>query len=249
MGYDITYHPIKESEIQEWYFDALQNEQCISKEVQKINMDEFYAEKYREVISIGKNAEIDREFDFTHGYYIAVVQGFFREHFYLRGSAFSFLIKEHPMFKKYTKKWEDIINFEIKQPINNCIVTNYSSGVFIPAKQVKQLLNDFDTNEEIRSVLENFYSGEHIAVFITALERAEEINGGLLEATEVVEPNPLDINESVSYSNLYNCNIKGVFLYQNSVIEQLKQTEQEQGLEENSIIKNTVYKRINSEEE
>ncbi|MBS9773954.1 MAG: hypothetical protein KGV59_02185 [Tenacibaculum sp.] len=27
MGYDITYHPIKESEIQKWYFDALQDEQ------------------------------------------------------------------------------------------------------------------------------------------------------------------------------------------------------------------------------
>ncbi|MFQ7474276.1 hypothetical protein [Anaerotignum sp.] len=39
--------------------------------------------------------------------------------------------------------------------------------------------------------------------------RAAELGAGLLEATEVVEPNPIHPNESTSYSNLYHCDRDG----------------------------------------
>ena len=45
---------------------------------------------------------------------------------------------------------------------------------------------------------------------------------GLLEATEVVEPNPISPNESTSYSNLYHCDRDGVYLYMDTVSRQIE---------------------------
>ena len=43
-----------------------------------------------------------------------------------------------------------------------------------------------------------------------------------MEATEVVEPNPISPNESTSYSDLYHCDRDGVYLYIEAVSNQLK---------------------------
>ncbi len=250
MGFDVTYHPIKEKEIQEWYFDGLKNEDVIEEQSKKYELHDFYKEKYKEIISVGRNTEPSENFDTFHGFFIAVVQGLFRKHFYLRGSAFSFLIENKPMFEKYTKKWKDILSFEIKNPAENRILTNYSSGVFISAEQVEQLLNDYETDEKIRLLLDNFYSDGHISVFLKALQTAKEHNAGLLEATEVVEPNPLDLNQTTSYSNLYNCDPEGAYLYQKVALQQLKDIEQEEGLEEGELLQAKVvaYKKMHREE-
>lgn len=44
----------------------------------------------------------------------------------------------------------------------------------------------------------------------------------MLEATEVVEPNPIHPNESTSYSNLYHCDRDGVYLYMDTVSRQME---------------------------
>lgn len=54
-----------------------------------------------------------------------------------------------------------------------------------------------------------------------ALSAAAKSGVGLLEATEVVEPNPISPNESTSYSNLYHCDRDGVYLYIDAVSGQL----------------------------
>ncbi len=243
MGYDISYHPIKEREIQEWYFDALKNENVIDEQSKKYGIEDFYKEKYKDTISIAKTTDPNESFDKSHGYYIAVVQGFFRKHFYLRGSAFSFLIGQESIFERYTKKWQDILSFEIKNPIHNSIIENYCSGVFIPADQVQKLLNDYKTNDEIGSSLDNFYSNGHIKVFLKALEFAKENNMGLLEATEVLEPNPLDLENSVSYSNLFNCDPEGALLYQKTALQQIEEIEKANNLERGTIVKKATYEK------
>ena len=55
-----------------------------------------------------------------------------------------------------------------------------------------------------------------------ALVAAAELGVGLLEATEVVEPNPIRPNESTSYSNLYHCDRDGVYFYMDAVRKQLE---------------------------
>ena len=52
---------------------------------------------------------------------------------------------------------------------------------------------------------------------------AVELGTGLLEATEVVEPDPISPNESTSYSNLYHCDRDGVYLYIDMAMKQIAQ--------------------------
>lgn len=70
--------------------------------------------------------------------------------------------------------------------------------------------------------LEGLWSNGQIAVLKKALSAAAKSGAGLLEATEVVEPNPISPNESTSYSNLYHCDRDGVYLYMDTVSRQIE---------------------------
>ena len=196
MGYDISYHPIKEIEIKDWYFDTIKDESKIDKFAIDYNIDLQNKEQYKRVIKLAKEIPDTDLFDVRHGYYIAVTQGFFRKYFFTRGSSFSFLIEKIPTFKFYTKKWQDILDFEIKNPINNKFTSNYSSGVYIPFDKVTVLLNDYKDVYNIKTQLNDFFSFGRIDIFLNALNFSIDNQTGLLEATEVVEINPLDLRIS-----------------------------------------------------
>ena len=72
--------------------------------------------------------------------------------------------------------------------------------------------------------MERLWSDGQLAVLKKALTAAVELGAGLLEATEVVEPNPIRPNESTSYSNLYHCDRDGVYLYIDMALKQISQT-------------------------
>ena len=103
----------------------------------------------------------------------------------------------------------------------NQIVENYCAGVYLSPKQVTQLLKDMEQDPKVLEDLEEVWSGGQLAVLKKALSAAAELGVGLLEATEVVEPNPIRPNESTSYSNLYHCDRDGVYLYIDAVYQQL----------------------------
>lgn len=247
MGFDISYHPISEQEIHTWYFDVLEDESSLEKLAQEHDIDEFYVEKYSNTIDVAKATAPTDYFDKTHGYYIAVIQGFFRTYFYTRGSAFSFFLQDNPQFKAYTTSWEAILKVNVPNPIANSLVENYSSGIYMNAQQVATLLSDYHTKEEVKKELDDFYSHNRINVFLKALTYAKENNLGLLEATEVVEPNPLNLNESTCYSNLFHCDTEGALLYEEAMLEQLREFEGNQGLNDNEILEHTERVIINHE--
>jgi hypothetical protein len=219
MRCNVTYHPISETEIQEWYFDVLVDNGKIDKLSEKYNIDEFNMGKYRSIIEDGVCVEGWEPFDYTHGFFIANIQGFFRKYFYIRNSAFSFLIDQHKYFKTYTKGWRDILIQKIKNPMFNKIKYAFSSGVYIPFEKVIELLEAYNKNNEVRSDLDKYYSENRINVFIKALEYAKENKLGLLEATEVMLPNLKDLHKSCSYANSLNCDLDGLILYQKEMEE------------------------------
>lgn len=81
MGYDVSFHPISPEEMQEWYFTPLtwiqqgQEEKVLALAAQH-GMEDFYAEKYLNTLRIGAETESNELFDKSHGFYIAVIQGF-----------------------------------------------------------------------------------------------------------------------------------------------------------------------------
>ena len=228
MGYDVSFHPISPEEMQEWYFTPLtwiqqgQEEKVLALAAQ-YGIEDFYAEKYLDTLRVGEKTEPDELFDKSHGFYIAVIQGFFREYYYTRGSAFSFLLEEKPDYARYFTPWAQVVPTAFPNPAENRIVENYCSGVYLSPDQVMQLLKDMEQDPKVCEDLERIWSNGQIAVLKKALSAAAELGAGLLEATEVVEPNPISPNESTSYSNLYHCDRNGVYLYMDLTMQQLAQ--------------------------
>ena len=226
MGYDVSFHPISPDEIQEWYFTPLtwiqqgQEEKVLALAAQ-YGIEDFYAQKYLDTLRVGAETESNELFDKSHGFYIAVIQGFFRDYYYTRGSAFSFLAEEKPDYARYFTPWAQVVPTAFPNPAENRIVENYCSGVYLSPDQVMQLLKDMEQAPKVCEDLERIWSNGQIAVLKKALSAAAELGAGLLEATEVVEPNPISPNESTSYSNLYHCDRDGVYLYIDTVSAQL----------------------------
>ena len=228
MGYDVSFHPISPDEIQEWYFTPLtwiqqgQEEKVLALAAQ-YGIEDFYAQKYLDTLRVGAETESNELFDKSHGFYIAVIQGFFRDYYYTRGSAFSFLAEEKPDYARYFTPWAQVVPTAFPNPAENRIVENYCSGVYLSPNQVMQLLKDMEQDPKVCEDLERIWSNGQIAVLKKALSAAAELGAGLLEATEVVEPNPIYPNESSSYSNLYHCDRNGVYLYMDLTMQQLAQ--------------------------
>ena len=130
MGYDVSFHPISPEEMQEWYFTPLswvqqgQEEKVLALAAQN-GIEDFYAEKYLDTLRVGAGTEPDELFDKSHGFYIAVIQGFFRDYYYTRGSGFSFLIEEKPEYARYFTSWEQVVPtaFQIRQKIRSLKTT------------------------------------------------------------------------------------------------------------------------------
>ena len=95
MGYDVSFHPISPEEMQKWYFTPLtwvqqgQEEKVLALAAQH-GIEDFYAEKYLDTLRVGAGTAPDELFDKSHGFYIAVIQGFFRDYYYTRGAHFPF---------------------------------------------------------------------------------------------------------------------------------------------------------------
>ena len=141
MGYDVSFHPISPEEMREWYFTPLtwiqqgQEEKVLALAAQ-YGIEDFYAEKYLDTLRVGAETESNELFDKSHGFYIAVIQGFFRDYYYTRGSAFSFLAEEKPEYERYFTSWGQVTPVSFPNPMQNRIIENYCSGVYLSPDQV-----------------------------------------------------------------------------------------------------------------
>ena len=145
-----------------------------------------------------------------------------RFNYYTRGSAFSFLVEEKPEYARYFTPWAQVTPALFPNPAENQIIENYCAGVYLSPEQVARLLRDLERDPRVQEDLEGLWSDGQLAVLKKALAAAAELGAGLLEATEVVEPNPIHPNESTSYSNLYHCDRDGVYLYMDTVSRQME---------------------------
>lgn len=227
MGFDISYHPIGIEQMNAWYFNRLPEvEQEDFSQLQKVGreagLDEFYIDKYIETMKVAATPKPQDSFEKHHAYCMAVVQGFFLPYFYTRGTPLSLLLEEAPEFKKYTTSWNHIKPEWISCPVTDSLVENYSGGIYIDAGQVTELLAELQQEGETTELVSAFFE-DNFPVFVEALKYAKEHGIGLLEASEVVEPNPVDLNKTISYSNLFNCDKEGVFIYQRIAMEQINE--------------------------
>lgn len=124
----------------------------------------FLCRKYLNTLRVGAETESNELFDKSHGFYIAVIQGFFRDYYYTRGSAFSFLVEQKPEYARYFTSWEQITPVSFPNPMQNRIIENYCSGVYLSPDQVIQLLKDMEQDPKVLEDLEGLWSNGQIAV-------------------------------------------------------------------------------------
>lgn len=127
MGYDVSFHPISPEEMREWYFTPLTwiqqgQEKKVLTLAAQYGVEDFYAEKYLDTLRVGAGTESGELFDKSHGFYIAVIQGFFRDYYYTRGSAISFLAEEKPEYARYFTPWAQVTPTAFSNPAENQII-------------------------------------------------------------------------------------------------------------------------------
>ena len=84
MGWDISYHPIDEEQMKAWYFDVLEEKALVNTLASQHGIEDFYQQKYIDTINVALETGSDDSFEHTHGYYMAVIQGFFEKYFWLK---------------------------------------------------------------------------------------------------------------------------------------------------------------------
>ena len=231
MGYDISWHPISEAQMHQWYFDAMENmdlvdgihvrvpDNQLEDETEREETEAFYVDKYKETLETAKTFE--GNFSKTHAYIIAVVQGFFEVFFYTRGSAISF-IEEEDFGERYVTSWRHIAPEKYLEHFEyDGLDENYSGGVYLSPSQVARLLFDYENDARTKSVLDQMFSHGRIDIFLKALNFAKEKGLGLLEATEVIEPHPQLGGTHDCYCNVFNCDSEGITLFQMTCMQQI----------------------------
>lgn len=221
MGWDITYHPIAAYEVRSIYFAGIEDPLFYKTLLSRFGVDAFYAEQLR--IRFDEARKIDESVSFSkgHAYYVAIISGFLRQHHYIRGGGFSFLLKD-PLMARYIGDWKQLVPEHLQHlHFDNQLTENYCGGAYLPHESLKQLRSDYHRDPRVRAQMEDAFSHGRLGIFWQALDAAISGGFGLIEASEVVEPSPFNLNESRSLSNLHNCHPNGALLYAEAATQQL----------------------------
>ena len=224
MDLSISYHPISKEQMQEWYFDVFEDMGAandlkvrIPKEQLKNHkledVETYYQDKYKEMIKRSRELDYD-DFNKWHGYFLAIVQGFFEKFYFVQGAAISSII-DPEFHSTYVTAWQDVIPSDYIEDlqVHNKLQGAFSAGAYMSPEQVKQLLNDYKNDSFIKDLLEGQFEGKKIDVFLAALEYASKNNQGLIEATKVIEQNTELFEEPSCFSNSFNCDVISAAVY------------------------------------
>lgn len=230
MDFSISYHPISESQMQEWYFDvfedlgAAQNLQVnIPKEQLRHNnlaeLEVYYKAKYLDMIKRSRDLDYG-DFNKWHAYFIAIVQGFFDKFYFIQGSAISSIL-DREFQDTYVSQWKDIVPSDYIEDLDVSSKLNgaYSGGAYLSSTQVKQLLADYTNDAATRDLIDQQFPGRKIEVLLAALRYASKNNQGLLEAAKVIEQSEQVFEEPSCYSNLFNCDVMSAAVYTSELAE------------------------------
>ena len=222
MGWDITYHPLGSDEIAAVYFAGVENPDRVVEFAERYNVPGFHHENLANAFATGRDDDMGGPFATYHGMNMAVVAGHLRKYWYVRGSAMSFLAGDAD-FTGYFSDFRELVPEAYKHlQFDNQLTQNYCCGVYMDNAALRRLMDDIATTPAVREKMMDLFSHGRFEVFKAAAEYALDEGLGLLEAAEVLEPNPMDLNSSRCLSNLHNCDPAGAILYHEAAMEQIR---------------------------
>ncbi len=216
MRWNVTYHPLKENEIIECYFAVLENTALEQRVIQEYMLDEKSAQRLSDVYQVARGSR-NEPFNKSHGFFLAAVVGILRKYWYLRDAAFSLMAKNNPQFKTYCAPWTALIPQQYQRGHLDCGITeNYCSGLYLNLAGLQKLQVDYASDPRIWAIVEDIFSHGRLAVFWKAVDYAIENQMGLLEATEIIEPDLHNPYNTHCFSILSNCERESLLLYQST---------------------------------
>ncbi|HEX7814313.1 hypothetical protein [Dyella sp.] len=226
MGWDVTYHPFAPTEVRGIYFRALRDEAFREQLYGEFAVHGSDAERLASIFEEAATYVAEDHFTKYHGFAMASVAGFLRRYWYIRGSAFTFLVEEDPLYFRYVTDWRSLIPDEfVTEDFRGIICENYCGGVFLGPEGLRALKVDYERDEQVRKDMDKLFSHGRLPVFWKAVDYALENGLGLIEATDVLVPNPFAYDQSQCYSQALHCETEGVVLYGKAIVEQAREAE------------------------
>jgi hypothetical protein len=239
MGYDMTYHPIAADDIKKDFFDALLEPDGVQRLAKKFRLDAKEADYIGKLLVETRTESKSKDFEFWNNmvYRIAQVAGFLRKYWYLRGSTLTELT-DNPLFARYFADWRtlvpEVLHKKYLPKTGSCVgglKGNYCGGVYVPHDKLIELRADYESNPGVRAAMDESFSHDRLPVFWKAVDFAIAHKLGLLEAADVLIPNPVVRNKdgTVSpglnecFTAVWNCDKEGIFLYHIAAMQQISQ--------------------------
>lgn len=230
MDFSISYHPISKEQMREWYFDTFEDIgvadtlklRIPDEQLKKHTLEEveaYYKDKYKTIIKRSRELDYDN-FNKWHAYFIAIAQGFYEKFYFVHGCAISSII-DTDFHDTYVTAWEDVIPSDYIEDLyaTKTLQGPFSGGVYISPEQVKQLLNDYENDSEIKDLMDEQFEGKKIDVMLAALKYASENDQGLLEASKVIDQSEELFQEPSCFSNVFNCDVLSAAVYTQELAE------------------------------
>lgn len=225
MGWDISYHPVAPDDIANVYFAGLDDPDRVERLIADHAIGADDAGRLRLIFEHARALNPQDPFPQTHGFFLAIVAGFLRPFWYVRGAALSFL-SDDPDFQIYLSDWKTLVpENHTRESFDSVLLCNYCGGVFLTPDALKTLKRDYTDKPDIRKKLDDLFSNGRLEIFWKAVDYALDHNLGLLEAAEVVEPFPFNLDQTKCYAILANCDLAGALLYQRAALDQVKALE------------------------
>lgn len=191
MGYDVTFHPIRNEEMQEFIFDVIRKPGIAQEKAEKISP---HTPVRQAIVGLYKHL-IDRYQKKDNmqaiGYVVAVFAGFLHPYWYARDVSISFLVDRYPEYQKF------LTNFSSLQPDlfqgysdtnKTSFPSNYTVGAFIPADKVAELKQMLLKDQDRMKTDDPYDESVLFGSMMYAIDYALAHGAGILEATDVVVP-------------------------------------------------------------
>lgn len=204
MDQHVTYHPVTEDMLRSYryYISDEQGSRVAAQHCAAVGMDQAHTQRLLDLLPHFA-APGDFPFDQTHGFSIALTQGFFGPYFYVHGAQLSAI---SDAISLYIQPWQEAMpDWDAAGTAQNTVLSRYSSGVYIPPASITTFMSDAHATPELAQVLGTVFAADQLAVLWSALQYAHHTGAGLLEAASVIEPNPDDLAASACFTKFDNC--------------------------------------------
>lgn len=220
MGYDVTFHPFKRSEYKFYVEEVVENPNDFQNKLKTIHTDneerEFLSENIYSRINQFKKDVLngDAEYETTVGLASAAILGYLHPYWYSRGGMLSSLLTETE-FDDISDNIVSIVddkNKPVFEKSNNQIIGNYSSGCYIPNKNISTLKEKIKKSSN-KDIVEKHIGDYNLESLLNCLDYCIKNELDLLEATDIFVPIS---GESSTYpSNLRAPHFKNISNYNN----------------------------------